>query len=444
MGETFQSVGSRALYIYQNEATWGVVNPSPFPRKVRLLPGETIDRNVSILRSTEIRSDRMRNQSVFGNQDPGGGLPFELSPSGWNPFFYHLLGGSVATTTAVGTVAAPSAPSGAASGTGGVLTAATYKYEITALNGFGESLPSTASADVVVASGTTNKVTLTWSTVSGATGYRVYGRTGGNFNLIATLGVVLTYIDTGAVTPNTLVPAPTFETTGHVHVIKGSVDLPVGFSFEKQFLDQPSTGLFIPYYGCRISRLQLNMPQNQIVTGVWDIVGREEVASTTASLLNPSALPIYSPTNQPYSSPQVQIYEGTTLTLLGIARDLQFNVDNSMNIQKGHILGDTLKANLKAGERVTTMSGTFMFKDAVLYNKAVQGTSTALRAIITDGTNSCQIDLPNFKFLPTGTTPKANEEGQLEIRTTGEATPDLVTGTDIIVTLTVPDASITT
>jgi hypothetical protein len=43
---------------------------------------------------------------------------------------------------------------------------------------------------------------LTWQAVAGATGYKVYGRSSGSTLLMATLGAVTTWTDTGAVTPS--------------------------------------------------------------------------------------------------------------------------------------------------------------------------------------------------------------------------------------------------
>lgn len=85
------------------------------------------------------------------------------------------------------------------SGTGGTLTAATYSYRITAVNGGAESAPATAKTTVVGA-GTTNKCTITLP--GGTSAYRIYGRVGGSELLIGTTAVgATTFDDTGSVTP---------------------------------------------------------------------------------------------------------------------------------------------------------------------------------------------------------------------------------------------------
>lgn len=88
--------------------------------------------------------------------------------------------------------------------TGGSLAAATYSYRVSATNALGETLASTATT--IATTGTTSTVTVNWGAVTGATGYKVYGRTGGTELLIASVGAVTTYTDTGAVTPAGALP----------------------------------------------------------------------------------------------------------------------------------------------------------------------------------------------------------------------------------------------
>lgn len=73
-------------------------------------------------------------------------------------------------------IAAPANLAGVGSTTGGTLAAGTYTYRVTAITEQGESVASTAA--VVVTTGTTSKVTLTWDAVTSATGYRVFSKLG--------------------------------------------------------------------------------------------------------------------------------------------------------------------------------------------------------------------------------------------------------------------------
>jgi hypothetical protein len=94
-------------------------------------------------------------------------------------------------------VAAPAVPTVTTAATGGGLAAATYVYAVTALSEAGETTASATAS--VAATGTTSANTIAWSTVAGATGYRVYGRTSTKgLGLLATVGPAVTsWIDDG-------------------------------------------------------------------------------------------------------------------------------------------------------------------------------------------------------------------------------------------------------
>lgn len=104
------------------------------------------------------------------------------------------------------TGAAPVLTYASTASTGGTLPdSTTYFYRVSAIMEAGtegtvyETLAVAQGAGQAVSSGTaTNTVTITWTAVPGATGYRVYGRLTGAAKLIATLGNVLTFTDTGA------------------------------------------------------------------------------------------------------------------------------------------------------------------------------------------------------------------------------------------------------
>jgi hypothetical protein len=93
---------------------------------------------------------------------------------------------------------------------GGTLPAGTYYYRVTALLGGVETLPAPETSSIT-ATGTTSIINVNWSTVNGATGYKVYGRTQGAEQLIATIAdpTMGTWLDTGAVTPFGAMPTTT-------------------------------------------------------------------------------------------------------------------------------------------------------------------------------------------------------------------------------------------
>lgn len=87
--------------------------------------------------------------------------------------------------------------------TTGVLANATYYYRVTALFPVGETLPSTETSLAI----TTGGVIVKWGAISGAIGYKIYGRSTGAELLMATVGPnVLAWTDDGSVTPAGALP----------------------------------------------------------------------------------------------------------------------------------------------------------------------------------------------------------------------------------------------
>lgn len=110
--------------------------------------------------------------------------------------------------------AAPPAPSTTPSGTGGTLADATYSYRITAvINGI-ETTVSPIKTQAASGGGTSS-ITVSWTSIvanapySGASAFKVYGRTGTQL-LMATVNMpTTTWVDTGAVTPSGAAPTTT-------------------------------------------------------------------------------------------------------------------------------------------------------------------------------------------------------------------------------------------
>lgn len=103
---------------------------------------------------------------------------------------------------------------------GGALTAGTYKYYLTTLNANGES---TVGTEVTVTTASTNLTAhLTWTAVTGATGYKVYRTAAGGASntelLVTTLGLVTTYDDTAVGSPSGAFPTLNTATNPGVYV----------------------------------------------------------------------------------------------------------------------------------------------------------------------------------------------------------------------------------
>lgn len=131
---------------------------------------------------------------------------------GDNVIYRNSKGESMAVILTGGQGDAPAtAPAAVGSGTGGTLPAATYVYKYTYVKDGIESPPSPPSTGYA-ATGSTSSVALTLTAIAGATSYKIYGRTGGNFLLMNTITApTVAYTDTGADTPSGAAPTANFN-----------------------------------------------------------------------------------------------------------------------------------------------------------------------------------------------------------------------------------------
>jgi hypothetical protein len=98
---------------------------------------------------------------------------------------------------------APGAPT--LSKVAGSLANGTYGYRVSALNDNGETLAS-AETTIVIADGPKG-VRVTWAAVTGATGYKIYGRTPGAELFMAQVAVVTQWDDNGSIVPSGALPS---------------------------------------------------------------------------------------------------------------------------------------------------------------------------------------------------------------------------------------------
>lgn len=128
-----------------------------------------------------------------------------------------LVGAFDATLTAMVDLATLT-PTPAASG--GTLPIGVFKYYVTGVNAQGETAHGVeASATTTTAVST---VSLAWTAITGATSHNIYrtalGGATGTETLLATVGAVGAYVDTGAVAPNGVTFPPPLNLSGYRHV----------------------------------------------------------------------------------------------------------------------------------------------------------------------------------------------------------------------------------
>ena len=103
---------------------------------------------------------------------------------------------------------APDAPTLATATSGGSLAdSKAFFYKLTAVFVSGEGLPSSEATIKTGTGSGTNKITLTWTAVDGATNYKIYrSDESGKEELLDTVGAVTTYTDDGTKTPSGALP----------------------------------------------------------------------------------------------------------------------------------------------------------------------------------------------------------------------------------------------
>ena len=121
-------------------------------------------------------------------------------------------GSSIVTFTEL---SAPTISSVVRTGSAGSFT---FSYKVTAVTDVGETLPSAAVSTTLDQADldTSNYMTITWGSVSGAKGYNVYGRKDQDWTFITYVEgeSSLTYIDQGTLTPSTVFTPPEANSTG--------------------------------------------------------------------------------------------------------------------------------------------------------------------------------------------------------------------------------------
>lgn len=267
------------------------------------------------------------------------------------------------------------------SGTGGVLGAATYGYKVTAVNANGETTPS-AEATVTVASGSTNENTVNWTASTGATGYKIYGRTsGGPWKFIAQVGAVTTYVDTGVIVPTYAPPTANTTDSGATHtMIPNEAGIP-SLTIEKALANLES----LQYAGCLINKAGFKLATNAPAKVDWDIIGQVDAQITPST-------PTYFP-DTPYSLANIAV------TKFGVADTnvtmCDFEIDNGVK-EVYTFSGQRYSTLNYSGSRKITGKVTTILQSLTDYNNALAGTPGNLIVTMTQGANSCTITMPKI------------------------------------------------
>lgn len=130
--------------------------------------------------------------------------------NGTDPLTYY----DGSTITSFSSISAPSAPTVTRTGSAGTYT---FSYKITAISATGETEASTAGTTTLnqATLDDTSYMNLSWSAVTNAIGYSIYGRKDGQWSFIAYNegNGSVTYVDKGVITPSEYFPAPEANST---------------------------------------------------------------------------------------------------------------------------------------------------------------------------------------------------------------------------------------
>ncbi len=157
------------------------------------------------------------------------------------------------------------------------------------------------------------------------------------------------------------------------------------FVIEKGFTD---IGQYFLYIGCKMNQLQLSVEPNGLVSGSFDVMGKQAETSTTPFDSTPTQY-----THNPFIGIDGAVLEG------GVGAQytaFSFNITNGMTDPR--VIGSAYAASLTKGSVEVTGSLTIMFEDMVMYNKWLSDAQTDIRLTFTIGDDSTEFYFPKVKF----------------------------------------------
>lgn len=262
-------IARRGYIRLSKETTWGTAVPATvdLPTSQRDLTGDLAKISPDLALNSRWRDFVL----LLGRRQAGGTLQF---PAFGVSFGHPLM--SIFGTDAV-TTALP-APTGLAltpSASGGTLATGSYAYRVSAVTNAGETVPCTEVTCSVI--GPSGSVALAWAEVPGALGYNVYGRTtAGELKMLplgstrTTPAGVVTFIDTGSITPAGAIPAT--NTAGTQHLFTPGNTLP-SYTIEKNAGGIATSEQFA---GCLGHQLDLRAQFDQkegLLEATWNLIG---------------------------------------------------------------------------------------------------------------------------------------------------------------------------
>lgn len=360
------------------EATWGATPTTPAFQKVRYT-GENFAHAKATAVSNEIRSDAEVADLIQVGVSGEGGYDFELSYGAID--FNVLLAHALRTTGVV-------AQSGTHTGSVGSTSTFIRPTGSYIVDGFKAGM----SIDT--------------------TGYTAGGNNG-TFTIasVAADGLTITTVETTLTVETGDANETIDETGGALSVLKGGIEKK-SLTFEK-FLEGGATDAYQRFTGGRINNFNLDFSTNEIVTGRFDVIGKEGEALDTAIISGATYV-------EPNTNDIFNAVQGAVLDINGVTGTIYItNLTMALtnNAAPRNAIGNLPAIDVRYGRREITGNITAYFDASAggkeLYDAYMAHGAGALRWSVDDGTNNVTFHLPKVKFATATTNIGGNNEDVL-------------------------------
>lgn len=179
---------------------------------------------------------------------------------------------------------------------------------------------------------------------------------------------------------------------------------PKFFSMEDRAVDISQYRLF---KGMSVSTMSVSIAPNQMVTGTFEMVGKNMTQSSTSATASPITA---SSANAPFDSYSGVISDGGSG--IAIVTSLEFSLSNSF--APTFVVGASTTPQLEFGRAVVEGTMTVYYEDATLINKFLNETESTIEVTVDDptGTSDYTFLFPRVKYNG-ASVPLANPQSRL-------------------------------
>jgi hypothetical protein len=325
------------------------------------MTGESLEYNLQMDSSNEIRADRSKGDLVIVGANASGGFQFEFSYNEYDKLLEAALQGvwSVYGTNGVGTTFS-------ATWTANTLTAGVA--------------PVGANAFTTLAQGQ-------WFQAQAGTG----ANAGKYFKVHASTPPTATVITLDALTPATVEGPIATTALSTSRLVNGTTQR--SYTLEKNFTD---IGQFFWYRGMTVSKLMKALRSGQRITGSYEFLGKDGGRAAATTL--PGA-PVLSKTFEPMNAVKGvgNILEGGALLTGTFIKSLDYGLDNALRGRDA--IGNLGNVSIGAGTVDVSGSMVVYLADGTLYDKFTGNAASSLSFRELDAAgNGYIIDLPRVEY----------------------------------------------